>query len=93
MTLLLSRRNLVLSAATAMTVFGLDGSLAIVEAKQRQRTPDPKLGYLHFKVGDAEVTALYDGVWEKVHSAAYFSNATVQETKQALAAPVCPPRM
>jgi hypothetical protein len=84
-----SRRDLVLAATTAMAVFGLDGSLAIVEAKQRQRTPDPKQGYLHFKVGDAEVTALYDGVWEKVHNPAYFSNATVQETKQALAAAGC----
>jgi glyoxylase-like metal-dependent hydrolase (beta-lactamase superfamily II) len=86
MPFLFSRRDLVLAATTAAAAFGLDGSLAIVEAKQRQRTPDPKQGYLHFKVGDAEVTALYDGVWEKVHNAAYFSNATVQETKQALAA-------
>lgn len=84
--LLFSRRNLVLSAATAMAVFGLDGSLAVVEAKQRQRTPDPKQGYSRFKVGDAEVTAFYDGVWEKVHDPAYFKNATVKETKQALAA-------
>ena len=51
-----------------------------------QRTPDPKQGFSRFKVGDAEVTALYDGIWEKVHDPAYFSNATVQETKQALAA-------
>ena len=86
MTSILSRRDLVLSATTAMAAFGLDGSLAIVEAKQRQRTPDPKQGYLRFKVGDAEVTALYDGIWEKVHTPAYFGNATVTETKQALAA-------
>jgi len=31
--LLFSRRNLVLSAATAMAVFGLDGSLAVVEVQ------------------------------------------------------------
>ena len=84
--LLFSRRNLVLSATTTAAVFGLDGILAVVEAKQRQRTLDPKQGYLRFKVGDAEVTALYDGVWEKVHDPAYFANATVKETKQALAA-------
>ncbi len=86
--LLFSRRNLVLSAATAMAVFGLDGSLAVVEAKQRQRTPDPKQGYSRFKVGDAEVTALYDGVWEKVHDPAYFKNASRRWLR-----PVSPPPM
>jgi glyoxylase-like metal-dependent hydrolase (beta-lactamase superfamily II) len=84
--LLFSRRHFVLSAATAMAAFGLDGRLAVVEAGQHQRTPDPKQGYSRFKVGDAEVTAFYDGVWEKVHDTAYFKNATVKETKQALAA-------
>ena len=34
-------------------------------------------------VGDAEVKALYDGVWEKSHDPAFFSNATVRETKRA----------
>jgi glyoxylase-like metal-dependent hydrolase (beta-lactamase superfamily II) len=29
---------------------------------------------------------LYDGIWEKTHDPAFFSNATVAETKQALAA-------
>ncbi|HWX58000.1 MBL fold metallo-hydrolase [Bradyrhizobium sp.] len=51
-----------------------------------QRTPDPAQGYDRTKVGDAEITAIYDGVWEKPHDQAYFSNATVGETKQALAA-------
>jgi glyoxylase-like metal-dependent hydrolase (beta-lactamase superfamily II) len=51
-----------------------------------QRTPDPAVGYLRTKVGDAEITAIYDGVWEKPHDPGYFSNATVDETKQALAA-------
>src|ERR1700761_2292142 len=89
MTSLISRRRMLFSAATAMAAFGLDANLEVVEAKalrHHQRTPDPKQGFSRFKVGDAEVTALYDGIWEKVHDPAYFSNATVQETKQALAA-------
>ena len=52
---------------------------------RRAQTPDPKPGFLRYKVGEAEITALYDGIWEKVHDPGYFSNATVAETKQALA--------
>jgi glyoxylase-like metal-dependent hydrolase (beta-lactamase superfamily II) len=97
MAFLPSRRNLVLSAATAAAVYGLDGSLAIARARRHRRpshaterphrlTQDPAQGYLRYKVGDAEVTALYDGTWEKAHDPAYFSNATVDETRHALAA-------
>jgi len=49
------------------------------------RTPDPRPGFLRYKIGDAECTAVYDGIWEKTHDAAFFSNATVSETKHALA--------
>jgi glyoxylase-like metal-dependent hydrolase (beta-lactamase superfamily II) len=49
------------------------------------KTPDPKPRFLRYKFGDAEITALYDGIWEKTHDPAFFSNATVAETKQALA--------
>jgi glyoxylase-like metal-dependent hydrolase (beta-lactamase superfamily II) len=52
---------------------------------RRAKTPDPKPGFLRYKVGDAEITALYDGIWEKVHDAKYFGNATVDEIKHALA--------
>ncbi len=51
----------------------------------RQQTPDPKPGYFRYKVGDAECTALYDGIWEKAHDPKYFGNATTAEIKQALA--------
>ena len=77
MALLPSRRNLVLSAATAAAVFGLDGSLAIARTRRHRRTshtaesphqhtPDPARGYARYKVGDAEVTALYDGMRQMV---------------------------
>jgi glyoxylase-like metal-dependent hydrolase (beta-lactamase superfamily II) len=54
-------------------------------AVRKAVTPDPRPGFLRYKVGDAEITALYDGIWEKVHDAKYFGNATVAEVKQALA--------
>src|SRR5215831_6366355 len=81
-----SRRGLLLSAATAAAAFGLDGTLAVADTRPHQRTPDPARGYVRHKVGDAAVTALYDGVWEKAHDPAFFSNATVGQTKRALTA-------
>jgi glyoxylase-like metal-dependent hydrolase (beta-lactamase superfamily II) len=43
-------------------------------------------GFHRYKVGSIEVTALSDGVWERAHDPAFISNATVDETKAALAA-------
>src|SRR5215470_8511381 len=54
-------------------------------AVRKPKTPDPKPGFLRYKVGDAEITALYDGIWEKVHDGKYFGNASIAEVKQALA--------
>jgi glyoxylase-like metal-dependent hydrolase (beta-lactamase superfamily II) len=81
-----SRRTLVLSAATAAAAFGLDASLAVVAAKPRRRTEDPEPGYRRITIGEAEVIALYDGVWEKPHEAGFFSNAGISDTKEALRA-------
>src|SRR5260370_1468794 len=80
-----SRRDVILSAAVAAASLGLDKSLAIAAPARGRKTPDPTKGFLRYKVGDAECTAVYDGIWEKAHDPAYFSNATVAETKQALA--------
>jgi glyoxylase-like metal-dependent hydrolase (beta-lactamase superfamily II) len=52
---------------------------------RKAQTPDPKPGFRRYKVGDAEVTALYDGIWEKAHDPKYFGNATIAEVKHALA--------
>jgi glyoxylase-like metal-dependent hydrolase (beta-lactamase superfamily II) len=81
-----SRRNLVLSAAVAGAAFGLDRSLAVAATPRRQQTADPARGFFRYRVGDAECIAMHDGIWEKAHDPAFFSNATIAETKQALAA-------
>jgi glyoxylase-like metal-dependent hydrolase (beta-lactamase superfamily II) len=52
---------------------------------RRAKTPDPKPGFRRYKVGDAECTALHDGIWEKAHDPKYFGNATVADVKKALA--------
>src|SRR5262249_26108828 len=43
-------------------------------------------GFLKFKVGDIEVTQLYDGVWEKAHDPGFIKNASLDEVKAALKA-------
>jgi len=80
-----SRRDLILSAAVAGAALGLDKSLAIAAPARGQKTPDPAKGFFRYKIGDAECTGVYDGIWEKAHDPACFSNATVAEIKQALA--------
>src|SRR5665648_808383 len=82
----LTRREFVLSAAAAYAAFGLDRHMAISAPAPDQQSPDPKQGFHRYKIGSAECTALYDGIWEKAHDAAFFKNASLSDTKQALAA-------
>lgn len=90
----LSRRNLVVSAGAAAAAFGLDGQLEFIAPANAQKAAagsasgaEPKIqSFKRFKVGDVEVTTIYDGVWEKAHDAAFIKNASVEDTKKALVA-------
>ena len=77
-----SRRSLMIGAGLA-TAFGLTSRLVIDDAFA-QKTPDPAKGFITYKVGTAEVTAIYDGIFEKPHDPAFISNASVEETKAAM---------
>jgi glyoxylase-like metal-dependent hydrolase (beta-lactamase superfamily II) len=79
----LSRRHFFLSAAMATAAFGLNSKLFIPPAHAAGM--DPEVGVYKYKVGDVEVTSLYDGVWRKPHDPAFIKNASVAETKEALA--------
>ena len=79
-----SRREFVYSAALA-AAFGLGSKFAIEPAFALQNVPDPKPGFYKYKVGSIEVTALYDGIWRKPHDPGFIRNASVDETKEALA--------
>src|SRR4030081_623366 len=78
----LSRRDFVVSTGLAAAL-GLNARLAISPAFA-QKTPDPALGFVTYKVGSAEVTALYDGIWEKTHDPAFIANASVDDVKAAM---------
>jgi len=78
----LSRRDFTLSTALA-AAFGLHTRFAIGPAFAQQ-TPDPAQGFYRYKIGAVDVTAIYDGIWEKPHDPAFIKNASVEETKEAL---------
>src|SRR5215831_12404014 len=79
----LSRRDFVVSTAMAAAL-GLNARLAVSPAFAK--TPDPAKGFVTYKVGAAEVTALYDGIWEKPDDPAFIANASVEEVKAGLPA-------
>lgn len=84
----ISRRGFVISAATAAAVFGLDKPIEFIGGAFAQ-APDPGLlakGFTKFKVGDIEVTQVYDGIWNKAHDAGFVKNASLEDTKAALKA-------
>jgi glyoxylase-like metal-dependent hydrolase (beta-lactamase superfamily II) len=82
----LTRREFILSASVAAAALGLNGRVTISAPAPDQQSPEPKQGFHRYRIGSAECIALYDGIWEKAHDPALFRNASVGETKQALAA-------
>ena len=79
----LTRRTFVASAAAASAVLGIDRHIAFADSKAGAEAT--AAGFHRFKVGDAEVTTLFDGLWAKPHDEKFIRNATVEETKAALA--------
>ena len=86
--LTVSRRGLLASAAFTATAFtrrsGTRGWSSPSPA--HAETPlEPTTGFYKYKVGSIEVTAVYDGIWRKPHDPTFIKNASVEETKAALA--------
>ncbi len=90
--MLFTRRRVVLTAAVAGAVFGADKVLEILPAAHAQvgngTSPlNPKgLKFYRFKVGDIEVTTVFDGAIVRDMSPTFIRNATVDELKASLAA-------
>lgn len=80
----LSRRT-VLKSAAALAAFGLAAPM-VFEHQALAETPlEPTVGHYKYKVGDIEVTAIYDGIWKKPHDPAFIKGVSVDDTKAALA--------
>jgi glyoxylase-like metal-dependent hydrolase (beta-lactamase superfamily II) len=82
--LTMSRRHVLASAAVA-AAFGLNKPLALLSPAYAETPLEPTTGFYKYKVGDIEVTAVYDGIWRKPHDPAFIKNASVEDTKAALA--------
>jgi glyoxylase-like metal-dependent hydrolase (beta-lactamase superfamily II) len=80
----MSRRDVMIGAGLA-AAFGLNSRLALVGPAWAQPAPEAGKGAYKYKVGSVEVTALYDGIWKKPHDPAFIKNASVDDTKAALA--------
>jgi glyoxylase-like metal-dependent hydrolase (beta-lactamase superfamily II) len=80
----MSRRGLLASAALG-AAFGLSGKLAFINPAHAETPLEPTTGFYKYKVGSVEVTAVYDGIWRKPHDPTFIKNASVEETKAALA--------
>jgi glyoxylase-like metal-dependent hydrolase (beta-lactamase superfamily II) len=79
----ISRRDLMLSAglAAAMDL----SSRLVVDPAFASDAFDTNKGHSTYMVGSAEVTAVYDGIWEKPHDPAFISNASIDDVKAAMA--------
>lgn len=80
----MSRRGLLASAAVAAAL-GLNKKLAFINSAHAETPLEPTVGFSKYKVGSIEVTAIYDGIWRKPHDPAFIKNASIDETKGALA--------
>jgi hypothetical protein len=79
----MSRRRVVSAGLAA--ALGLNSRLSIVGSALAQPAPEAGKGFHTYKIGSVEVTALYDGIWKKPHDAAFIKNASIDDTKAALA--------
>src|SRR6478752_6415651 len=80
----MSRRGVLVSAAMA-AAFGLAKPLALIADAHAEAPVEPTAGFYKYKVGSIEATAVYDGIWRKPHDSTFIKNASVEETKAALA--------
>ena len=85
----ITRRDFAVYTGLAAAL-GLTGRL-VVDPAFAQKTADPGKGFANYQVGAAEVTALYDGIFEKPHDPAFISNASVEDVKAAMTKAGLPP--
>ena len=78
-----TRRDVVVSAA-AGAAFGLSGPLRFLPSALADEAR--QAGFFNYQIGEIACTAFYDGVWQKEHDENFIRNATVEQTKEALAA-------
>ncbi len=88
----MTRRSVVLSAGAAAAAFGLDGTVEIISPAAAQQGAGPTqlnprgMTFHRFKIGEIEVTQVFDGAVERDHNPGFAKNASVDDVKAALKA-------
>lgn len=82
----LSRRNLILSAAGAAAALSLARPVTFIDAALAQKAPDAGAGFKHYKVGDIQMTSIYDGIVARKPDAAFLKNAALADLQGVLKA-------
>lgn len=81
-------RRQVLSATTAAAVFGIARPIEIIPSALAQTAPSPTnpkgMPFHKFKVGDIEVTTVFDGAVVRDHNPGFIKNASVDDLKASL---------
>lgn len=89
------RRSVVIAGAAASAAFGLNGPLTMIQSAMAQTAPGHPLnpsnrGFHRFKVGDIEVTTVFDGGILRDHATGFVRNASTDDVKAALRAAQMP---
>jgi glyoxylase-like metal-dependent hydrolase (beta-lactamase superfamily II) len=83
-------RRTVLTTATAAAAFGLNGTLEIIPSAHAQTAASPlnpkAMSFHKFKVGDIEVTTVFDGAIFRDHAPGNIANASIDDMKASLRA-------
>jgi glyoxylase-like metal-dependent hydrolase (beta-lactamase superfamily II) len=82
----LSRRDVFIAAGTAAVGLGFGKYVVYIDAAAAQKAPEAGKGFKHFKVGDIQMTTLYDGYIDRPNAAGFVKNASVDEVKATLKA-------
>lgn len=83
---MLTRRNVVLSAAGAAAYFGLNRPVELIAPASAQSSPAAGAGVKQFSVGDIRMTMAWDGTVDRPNAAGFVKNASVDEIKAVLSA-------
>ncbi|MBW8640201.1 MBL fold metallo-hydrolase [Hoeflea sp. WL0058] len=75
-------RREVLYLSGGAAALGLSGSLSFIPSAIADEIREK--GYHSYAIGDIDVTAIYDGIWEKSHDDGFIRNATVDDARAAL---------
>ena len=81
-----NRRDLILPAAGAATVLGIARPITFIDAAWAQSAPKPDERFKHFKVGDIQMTTLFDGIIDRPNAPGFVRNASVEDVNGALRA-------